>query len=227
MSPQINHHPSNEMLEQFHRGELPPGVSVAISAHLELCGECAQQTLNIAITVSEEWNQRESKIGCHDLDDLVNDILSQPQQVTEPVKTVTTNRVHLMERSVSVPLVLAKAAGQELVWKKLPGGINYAPMALDRGAQCDLLYMKPGSQIPPHKHQGTEITLVLDGSFNDEAGRYHTGDFIVRTQKDSHAASSDDGCLCFTVLDSPVVFTSGMARLFNPLNRYLFNRIMK
>ena len=84
--------------------------------------------------------------------------------------------------------------------------------------------MKPGSQTPVHKHQGTETTLVLDGSMTDELGEYGKSDFIFRTNNDTHQPRTEDGCLCFSVLDSPLTFTKGLARLLNPINRLRFQR---
>jgi putative transcriptional regulator len=110
------------------------------------------------------------------------------------------------------------------VWKKLAGGINQASVTLDDQTQCEFLYMKPGSQVPVHKHQGSEVTLVLDGSFSDESGHYKQSDFVVRTASDMHKPASEEGCLCFAVLDSPLTFTEGLARLLNPLIRYRFRR---
>ena len=227
MIPQINYHPSDDLLACYHRGELPPGASVAIAAHLELCDCCARQTEQLVDRAAEEWAQAPAPNDVEGFDDMLSDIFSQPRQPEQAVSPVVSKEIHLLERSVEVPRILAKAAGETLHWKKLPGGINHANIALDRKAQCDFLYMKPGSQIPRHKHQGMEITLVLDGTFTDDSGDYHPGDFVVRSGADCHSATSDKGCLCFTVLENPVIFTSGFARFFNPINRLLFNRAPK
>lgn len=227
MIPQIKHHPSAEMLAQFNRAELPAGISSAVSAHLDLCSCCRQRSVELVEQASEQWFDDVEPVNATDFDDLLSDILSQPRQVPPSDKPPVSERVHLLEHSVEVPPVLAKAAGESLHWNKLPGGISLANLALDRKAQCDFLYMKPGSQIPRHKHQGIEITLVLDGTFTDDRGDYHRGDFILRSGEDSHGASSEEGCLCFTVLENPVIFTSGLARMLNPINRLLFNRAVK
>jgi putative transcriptional regulator len=227
MNPQISHHPSPALLEKFQRGLLAPGPSAAVAAHLELCGHCNCLTAPLLEQVAEEWLETAETPVSGEFDDLLTDILEQPRQVEAPVRQVVSDTIHLPECSVQVPEILAKAAGDALHWRKLPGGINHANVAIDRKARCDFLYMKPGSQIPPHRHQGMEITLVLDGSFSDEAGRYQVGDFIVRSGDDCHRAMTDQGCLCFTVLDKPVILTSGFARLFNPVSRRFFNRLLR
>ena len=130
----------------------------------------------------------------------------------------------MLDHSFTLARILAKAANEGLVWKKLAGGINQAKLDIDTETQCEFIYMSPGSQTPMHKHQGNEITLVLDGSFSDASGTYEPADFIVRSGKDEHQPVSEEGCLCFAVLDSPLTFTQGVARLFNPINRYRFRK---
>ena len=120
--------------------------------------------------------------------------------------------------------MLAKAASQGLKWKKVAGGISEAQLFLDNETLCEFIYMAPGCKVPVHTHQGSESTLVLDGSFEDELGEYKASDFIIRDAQDSHQPRSKEGCLCFAVLDSPLKFTEGLARLMNPINRYRFKQ---
>ena len=119
----------------------------------------------------------------------------------------------MLDHSVTLPRALAKVASDGLVWNQLAGGINQATVTLDDQTQCEFLYMKPGSQVPVHKHQGNEVTLVLDGSFEDDLGHYKPADFVVRTAKDLHQPASEEGCLCFAVLDSPLTFHQGASPL--------------
>jgi putative transcriptional regulator len=145
----------------------------------------------------------------------VHDILEKRNRPTE---------MHMLERSIKLPKVLAKVASKGLVWKNLAAGISSALLKLDDQTQCEFLYIKPGARVPLHRHQGNEFTLVLDGSFHDSAGEYQPADFLARNGDHQHQPASEEGCLCFSVLDSPLKFTSGLARLFNPLNKYRFRR---
>ena len=72
-------------------------------------------------------------------------------------------------------------------------------------------------------HKGTEFTLVLDGSFEDDLGSYGPGDFLLRDGSHTHSPLSKDGCLCFAVLDKPLSFTAGAARFLNPWNQLRFS----
>ncbi len=225
-------HPTETMLEEFATGNLSTGKCVAIAAHVELCAECRQRTSEIEAQATLAWlaeTGSDSTESSSDYASLVDSIVAQPQfsdadEFAEQDAASPVREIHMHERSITLPSVLARIASDGLVWKKLAGGINQASVMLDDETQCEFLYMKPGSQVPVHKHQGNEITLVLDGSFSDAMGNYGPSDFVVRTPSHTHQPASDEGCLCFAVLDSPLTFTKGLARLFNPVNRYRFKR---
>jgi putative transcriptional regulator len=78
--------------------------------------------------------------------------------------------------------------------------------------------IKAGGSVAKHDHGGTEITLVLDGSFSDENGIYHEGDFLVREAGETHRplASRDAPCICLSVVAAPVRMTGTFTRLLNP-----------
>lgn len=226
MSHHVNHHPDMQMLNDFSRGGLATGLSVAVSAHLELCGHCRHQVRELEAVAAREWLSPGAEPGFDATAQaaMIDNIVNKPQLTRVPATSAALQDCHFENHSVALPRVLARAAGSALVWKKVAGGINQARVGIDRQAQCDLMYMKPGSRAPLHTHRGTEVTLVLDGSFHDELGRYGPGDFLLRDGRHQHTPASDEGCLCFAVLDQPLTFSTGFARLLNPLQGLLFNR---
>lgn len=226
------YHPSDEVLSDFAQGKLSTGMSVALSAHIELCQSCRQRSSELESREIVSWLQadRAQPLASPDFSGLLDLITSQPQLTIETKETPHSeeeplvSELHMLDHSITLPRVLAKAASRGLVWHKLAGGINQAQVQIDNETQCEFLYMTPGSQVPVHRHQGSEVTLVLDGGFEDEFGHYGPSDFLVRDKRDQHQPSTEEGCLCFAVLDSPLTFTSGLARLFNPINNYRFRR---
>lgn len=210
MTTQNNHHPTEDLLRTFGEGQLSTGMSVAIAAHLEYCEDCRSTSGRINAEIAAEWlaskplagaeHKRNGSFGgsaaARKTEAMLDRITSQPQVVTadssRPAAAVPTE-LHMHERSVKLPRILAKAAEKGVVWRKLAGGINTAKLNLDRGSQCDFMYMKPGSQAPSHTHHGVEVTLVLDGTFEDELGEYKPGDFVLRHGAQTHTPRSDDG----------------------------------
>jgi putative transcriptional regulator len=66
--------------------------------------------------------------------------------------------------------------------------------------------------------------LVIDGEFSDGIGNYDSGDFMLMNDNHKHTphSESDEGCLVFSVVDQPLHFTSGIARLLNPFSHLFF-----
>jgi len=227
MTEQITLHPTQEMLAGFASGSLPAGLTVAISAHVERCSACRHCTSEMEAESTVAWLQDSDKdeaANDQDFSHMIDAIISEPQQQAAVVDSEAFTEIHVHERSVTLPRVLAKVASEGLVWKNIGGGINQAQVVLDDETQCEFIYMKPGSQVPVHRHQGNEITLVLDGSFSDEMGEYKASDFVQLTSSHQHQPTSEEGCLCFAVIDSPLTFTKGGARLMNPFLRYKFRK---
>ncbi len=229
MTDGISFHPSDEILDKFCSGQLSIGLSVAVSAHLELCSRCSQVAAELENCHCQEWTSVESAAmqyaGGND-DSIISSIVSQPQQFVAETGMDSPATIQLPDSSVRLPRALCGTATCELEWKKLAGGISQVGLELDNATRCEFIYMNPGSRAPMHTHQGTEVTLVLDGRFSDELGEYADGDFLIRRSEHVHQPRSDEGCLVFAVLDSPLTFTQGLLRLFNPINRMLFNRAM-
>lgn len=229
MNTEVTLHPSSEMLNQFVQGELATGKSVAVSAHMELCNACRAKAKELQALAVSSWVDPGSVPQTEpasepDYASMMASITKSPQIKSEPVADLVEVDIDVLDCSIRLPKVLAKAAAQGLKWKKVGGGISEAQLFIDNETQCEFIYMAPGCQAPVHTHQGSESTLVLDGSFQDDFGEYQASDFIVRDSQHSHRPRSEKGCLCFAVLDSPLQFTQGLARLMNPLNRYKFKK---
>ncbi|MCY4266064.1 MAG: ChrR family anti-sigma-E factor [Gammaproteobacteria bacterium] len=245
MAANINFHPSEALLRGYADGTLSAGLNVVISAHLEQCKDCRDRVAELENIAACEWVESSKEMLCSSdydgsselgetdiirenptakLSHLVTDITSHPQHREMNPADESVTEIHMLDHSVRLPKVLARAASDGLVWKKMTSGINQASVMLDDQTQCEFLYIKPGAKVPVHKHQGTEVTLVLDGSFTDEMGKYQKSDFVMRNKTHTHHPASEEGCLCFSVLDSPLTFTSGLARLLNPFLRYRFSR---
>ncbi len=109
-------------------------------------------------------------------------------------------------------------------WSRLPGKIKRASVSTGDESKMNFIYMARDSALPQHTHQGEEITLVIAGHFYDENTRYGPGDFIVQGSSHKHTPKTmpDEDCLCLTLLDAPLIFTSGMATLLNPFSQMFF-----
>jgi anti-sigma factor ChrR (cupin superfamily) len=63
-----------------------------------------------------------------------------------------------------------------------------------------LVRFEPGSFFPHHEHGGGEEILVVEGSIEDEHGRYPTGTYLRDPIGSSHSPFTKEGCLLFVKL---------------------------
>lgn len=127
------------------------------------------------------------------------------------------------EAGVDVPAPLRSLIGDRLAdirWRTFWPGMQTVKLACaGDSADISLLRLRPGTGMPVHTHAGDELTLVLQGSYSDETGRYGVGDVAVGNPALTHRPVADGGefCICLTVLDAPLRFKSRMARIASKL----------
>ncbi|HAS26322.1 MAG TPA: transcriptional regulator [Vibrio sp.] len=235
----IKHHPNAAILKDFVDGTLADSVSLIVSSHVELCEHCQQQvsmlTAQAADTVFEsDTSAFESDTSGLQLSDSEMDALlsddeefdfdaidqitadsSQAIEVTPEVQQVT-----VADTTFTIPRALNSVARKD--WMNL-GKISRARLDFDDEAHhTSLLHIDKDGQVPCHTHKGFEITLLLEGSFEDEMGVYNKGDFIWLDGDHTHQPATKEGCVCLTVSSDALYFTKGVSQLFNPLGKYIY-----
>lgn len=119
---------------------------------------------------------------------------------------------------IPAPLKTPLAEQTKSKWKSIYRGIKGYDLFLDcKKSAVRLIEIAPGYKSPPHTHNGTEITLVLDGAFSDETGEYTVGDLVVTDETFEHTpvANKLQGCTCLIVNTAPIRMT-GIHSLLNP-----------
>ncbi|MCF7485618.1 ChrR family anti-sigma-E factor [Vibrio sp. A2-1] len=228
----IKHHPNTAILKDFVDGTLADSVSLIVSSHVELCEHCQQQvsmlTAQAADSVFEsdtsglqlsdsEMDAFLSDDGEFDFDAIaqITADSSQAIEVTPEVQQVT-----VADTTFTIPRALNSVARKD--WMNL-GKISRARLDFDDEAHhTSLLHIDKDGQVPCHTHKGFEITLLLEGSFEDEMGVYNKGDFIWLDGDHTHQPATKEGCVCLTVSSDALYFTKGVSQLFNPLGKYIY-----
>ena len=220
----IKTHPTELMLRAFAADELPLPLAVGVSAHCELCPECAAQVQTLE---AELANQLLAPAAPDQglpagLDAMLAEILQQPvatvAELAQQVRPAPELRV--AGQSYRLPRVLARHHAPK--WRHI-GAIRQHSLPLDEmGARASLLHIEAVGYIPEHTHKGYELTLLLGGTIEDGDTRYQAGDFIWRDASHAHSPHTPDGCLCYTVQDAPVQFTKGLSRLLNGISHRLY-----
>src|SRR6185369_5562235 len=107
-----------------------------------------------------------------------------------------------------------------LAWKTLAPGIRHVPLVRNaEGTTARLLWVRPDGAILEHTHRGTEMTLVLQGSYTAGGIRYGRGDLeqADETVIDHHPVAGHEAvCICLVVNEAPLKFRGILGRLLQP-----------
>lgn len=217
----IKHHPSDDILAQFASGNLPAAVSVAVSIHVEMCECCQQKVAKFTEQAAQAalTEDFEAQVDLDmDLDEMFDFITRDTSLESVPIKTSST--LLLGDKQILVPTALKQLEFGD--WSGI-GKVSRSRVKLDDDSiRSSLLHIQAGGEIPAHTHTGQELTVLLDGSFEDEMGEYHKGDFIWLDTEHNHQPVSKDGCLCYAVVTDPLHFTEGFSRLLNPIGKLIY-----
>ncbi|MEZ9158039.1 ChrR family anti-sigma-E factor [Vibrio lentus] len=235
----IKHHPNAAILKDFVDGNLADSVSLIVSSHVELCEHCQKQvsmlTAQAADTVFEsdtsafENDTAGLKLSDSEMDaflsddgefdfDAIDQITADLSQAVEVV--VEAQQETVSNTTFTIPRALNSVARKD--WLNL-GKISRARLDFDdESHHTSLLHIDKDGQVPCHTHKGFEITLLLEGSFEDEMGVYNKGDFIWLDGEHTHQPATKEGCVCLTVSSDALYFTKGVSQLFNPLGKYIY-----
>lgn len=202
----IARHPSEELMLAHAAGGLDPATALAIETHLALCPACRADAATMD-AVGGALLQDIAPVAMAEgaLDALFARIDAEP---------VRRRRATPPELAV-LPAPLRPVAAEALKggrWRTLTPGIRALdlPLGGPDGAggegSVQLLRLKPGRGVPRHTHEGHELTLVIQGAFRDETGRYGIGDFILCGPEDTHRPVAEPGpvCLALAVTDAPL-----------------------
>lgn len=221
----INFHPELAHLRAFAEGTCPTNLALMISAHVDLCPRC--QAITIQAQEEAGLEVFSGKVNAADPQPDFNDMMLQIMQtpdVEAPVLQPVNNMLELDGKHFALPRALARYTHKTGNWSRLVGKLWQAPVDLGQDGQANFIYMEKGGKVPEHTHKGTEFTLVIDGQFSDGLADYDCGDFTIMdsTKKHMPFSEADEGCLVFTMVDKPLHFTSGLARLLNPFSQLFF-----
>jgi len=229
----IKHHPTFELLKSFVDGELPASLSAGIAIHADMCSTCQQKIAQLTEQVAEANFEFEEafldRFIVDDGDDIEDmpaisfeqmiDNITSSDEFTEPA-AYEEKRITFNEQSYVLPSVL-----NNMQFGKTAniGKLSRARIQLDEDEiHTSLLHIEPGGGVPEHTHKGFELTLLLEGSFEDENGHYEKGDFIMLSGNHQHHPISSKGCLCYTVANDALHFTQGINKLLNPIGQFIY-----
>ncbi|MDO6732859.1 ChrR family anti-sigma-E factor [Marinovum sp. 2_MG-2023] len=210
---QIHHHIPEPMLMAYAAGTLEHSFALLVAAHVSMCDDCRSALgAHEAVGGALLEQHPEQAVSARMKDALFAQLDDTPKQEPE----VTYGRSGVFPGPVMQAL-----KGQPPRWKSVGGGVRQTLLHADAAGSVRLLYIAPGRAVPDHGHNGIELTLVLQGAFRDETGRFGVGDLEVADDTVEHTPVAELGapCICLAATDAPLRFNSLIPRLLQPLLR--------
>jgi putative transcriptional regulator len=210
---QIKHHIPEPMLVAYAAGSLEHPFAVVVATHVSLCDECrarlgAHEAVGGALLEGQtlEAVSASAKVA----------ILAQLDEAPTGDLDPTYERTGVFPGPVMEAL-----KGKPPRWKSVGGGVRQTLLYSKDDGSIRLLFIPPGRAVPDHGYNGIELTLVLQGAFNDKTGHFGVGDLEVADDTLEHTPIAEPGapCICLAATDAPLRFNSLIPRLLQPLLR--------
>ena len=211
----IRHHPGSDSLMSCSAGSMPEAFAAVMAAHIDVCPQCRKE-----LALMED-------IGVA----LFKNMSPAPMTRDVPIMAARRAEADLEPAAArskpksagDMPVSLRALAGDyldDVAWKRLAPGLMHYQLPLSKSAIGDLRLIKvaPGMALPEHSHGGSELTLVLRGSYSDKTGRYGVGDMADLDDSTEHQPIADpvEGCIGLIASDHKIRFKSVLARLVQP-----------
>jgi len=213
----IHHHPDDSTVLAYAAGALSEGFTLVLAAHMEYCPRCRARLAEAEALGGEllaELPPVEMSAG--GFANVWERIQAAP--ATEPPKPPRPSP------GDGIPAILAPYLDgglDSIRWRSLVPGIRQHVLdGIDSGrGSIRLLSIAPGITIPHHTHGGGELTLVLEGSYVDEIGRFQSGDLADLDASVHHqpVADTDEPCICLIATDQRLRFSGVFSRMLQPL----------
>lgn len=217
MTDNIQHHLNDALLMAYSAGTLPEAFSLTVAAHISMCDECRAR-LGAFDALGGNLIDETAPV------DMAPESFEETLALIENGPAPETKPGQPIRRKGVLPAPVQEYVGGDLEavkWKPIGMGVKQAILPTSRDATVRLLYIPAGAAVPDHGHNGTELTLVLQGAFADEVDRFGPGDIEIANEDLDHTpvAEAGEDCICLAATDAPLKFRSFLPRIAQPFLR--------
>ncbi len=187
-------------LLDYAAGSLPAGSAFVVAAHLALQPQ--------AVVLLSDLEAAGGAL----LDALAPAALARPEWGLDVGDMLNEDKAEVSD----VAHVLSSL--DQGKWKRNLAGMLTKPVP---GVDAQLLKLEAGRSVPNHGHYGSELTLVLSGSFGDGHGVYVRGDLVVHDEETQHqpSAVSNQDCICLISQTAPVRLDGALGWLISRFSK--------
>ena len=219
----IRHHLDDSTLMSLAAGSLPEALGAVAANHLDWCAQCRERSHEFELIGGAMLEGIEPEAMAADAPDRAWDGLldARAKSANRPAQIAGSES---SARDAALPGPLSKLLDGPLSnvsWSFMAPGVRshrlFPPGAIK--GDLRLLKISPGHKLPQHGHSGSELTLVLTGSYHDEFGRFGPGDVADLDESVEHTPVADDGaaCICLIASESPARFKGLISRTLSRL----------
>jgi putative transcriptional regulator len=207
----IAHHLDDATLMSFAAGALPAALAAVAAAHADICPLCRREVATL------------ERVGAALMAGLSPMATGEPRRPA-PAEAQVSRQPATSSLHAEIPRPIAGLVGGSLDavrWRWVGPGVWDRLLPITGAGKLRLLKVAPGRNVPEHGHGGSELTLVLRGSFHDETGKYLRGDVAELDETVAHQPVTDlDGdCICLVASETPEHFSGRIARHWQRLRR--------
>lgn len=204
----IHHHIPEPMLQAYAAGNLPQAYSVVVATHISICDACRAVSEGHATVGGQVMERGAQEAVSEGLKLRIMDMLDDPDPLPPAPGA----------KGIYPAPVAELFQGETPAWKSLGMGVKQAILTQNDTGSVRLLHIPGGRAMPEHGHNGLELTLVLQGAFSDETGRFARGDVELGLPEMEHTPVAEAGlpCICLAATDARLRFNSLIPRLMQP-----------
>ena len=200
------------LLLDYATGTLSPALEVLVETHLAMnphSAETMQMLMKLGGVLLEDTEPVSLSEGA------LASVFEQIEQ--EERASAEQDNIASFSTAPAKPLLdLLPSRDCKTSWRRV--GIGVFEYELEIGGVTASFYrIAPGRAVPVHSHDGTEVSLVLEGGFTDEFGSYGPGDIAIQEQNTEHQPVADDDgeCIVFAVNEGAIRLTGPIGRMLN------------
>ncbi|WAC49503.1 ChrR family anti-sigma-E factor [Asticcacaulis sp. SL142] len=215
----VMHHPTTELLLDYHSGRMPRGQALTVRAHAETCAECRAQLRLFDVIGAALLEDTDGVEMSADALDLALARIERPEEsVAQAIAKPAKPKPYL--EGIALPTGLTAQDFKPRYWAAPGVWIASLDNETD-GAHTYLMGVKGGMNMPDHDHKGLELTVVLTGRFSDVGGDYLPGDLVAQAPGDIHAPAIAGGqeCICLISALAPIAPKTLLGKLLKPFAR--------
>ena len=204
MKQNIKHHLTDSILMGYAAGTLPEAFNLMVATHVSRCDECRARLEGFEAVGGEMLDQPASNQVAMDAGSLA--------ATMSLIAGGAQDEIRMPRATASIlPGPLQDYVGGDLdaiQWRGIGMGVKQAILPTSKDASARLLFIPAGAAMPDHGHQGLEMTMVLQGAFQDEDDYFARGDVEVADSDTHHTPVADihEDCICLAVTDAPLQF---------------------